>query len=201
MTDSSTHVSLLDRLRDRPDAQAWDDFVARYRELMLRVALRRGLPIHDAEDVVQSSLARLARVLPNFVYRPELGQFRGYLRTIVQNEIRRAAARRARVAQPVDDAHFEALPVEPELAAAWEEEWEHHLLRLAYREVRREMSDDAVALFEALLAGETPTEIAARTGASIDSVYKTKQRVQARLKRCIDQQREREEFRERRTNT
>jgi len=201
MPDSTTHVSLLDRLRDRPDAQAWEEFVARYRDLMLRVALRRGLAIHDAEDVVQSSLARLARALPNFVYRPEVGQFRGYLRTIVQNEIRRAAARRGRSGVPIDDGVLELMPVEPELAAAWEEEWEHHLLRLAYQCVRAEMSDKAVAVFEALLAGETPAQVAERTGTNLESVYKTKQRVQARLQRSIAEQRKREEFRERRTIT
>ena len=90
----STHRSLLERLRDGEDEQAWREFSERYRGLLLRYALRRGLPIHDAEDVVQASMLKLATRLEFFVYRPEVGTFRAYLGRVVENEIRRVRARR-----------------------------------------------------------------------------------------------------------
>jgi RNA polymerase sigma-70 factor (ECF subfamily) len=198
MPSSSTRPSLLDRLRDRRDDEAWREFAERYRDLLLRYALRRGLAIHDAEDVVQASLGRLARSLTCFEYRPELGTFRAYLLRVVENELRRAAERRrAGPAQiPLEEWDDHAAPPPPERDALWEEEWIQHHYRLALAKVRGAVTPQTSAVFQELMDGVAPLEIAARHGLGVDAVYKIKQRMRDRLQAAVDAQVRAEEFRE-----
>ena len=194
----STHKTLLDRLRDGEDDDAWREFSERYRDLLLRYALRRGLAIHDAEDVVQASMLRLSRSLKSFVYRPELGTFRGYLGRIVENEIRRAVGRRR--PSTID---FEAAPDLSPLAPdehgrLWHDAWTEHHFRLALATVREVVAPQTLRVFEALLDGSDPAAIAAAEGIEVANVYKIKQRMRDRLRDAVAEQLAREEFRERR---
>src|SRR5262245_17608345 len=109
----STHPSLLERLRDFSDHDAWREFDARYRELILRYCQRRGLQSADAEDIRQMAVMALARCLERFVYRPELGRFRDYLGRIVQNLIHHQGARKqGRHEQPLTDVTQLVAPVD-----------------------------------------------------------------------------------------
>lgn len=194
MSGSTTHISLLDRLRDRDDQDAWTEFVDRYRELLVRFSIRRGLPVHDAEDVAQASLLRLSQRLVHFEYKPEIGTFRSYLLRVVENELRRAKSRQ------------EALELEPlelpeatdQQAELWNEEWVDHHYRLATQSVANSVPAHWWRIFQALLEGATPAEIASKEGLSVDGVYKVKQRMRERLTAAVELQLAQEEFRERR---
>jgi RNA polymerase sigma factor (sigma-70 family) len=195
----STHRSLLDRLRLGEDEDAWREFSERYRELLLRYALRRGLAVHDAEDVVQSSMLRLSVRLRSFVYRPELGSFRAYLGRVVENEVRRARGRRA--PRPIDPDALEASDPrsDPGLERLWHEAWVEHHFRLALDAVRHSVSPLSLRVFEALLEGQDPGAVAARERTPVANVYKIKQRMRDRLREAVAEQLAREEFRERRS--
>ena len=59
MTDSpATRQSLLVRLRDPKDGQAWAEFVAIYSPLIDRLARAKGLQAADAADLAQEVFAR-----------------------------------------------------------------------------------------------------------------------------------------------
>ena len=85
--DAATPPTLLSRLRDLGDAQAWFEFEARYRGLVLVHCLRHGLQRADAEDVLQAVMLGLSRSMPKFQYRPQRGRFRSYLGKIVNRAI------------------------------------------------------------------------------------------------------------------
>ena len=51
------------RMRDHQDDEAWREFERRYRDLIVRYCLKRGLQRNDAEDVRQMVLLNLARQL------------------------------------------------------------------------------------------------------------------------------------------
>ncbi len=190
---------MLHRLRDQGDQAAWREFSARYGDLLLRFALRRGLQIHDAEDVVQATLARLARSLVRFVYRPELGTFRGYLRRVVEHELVRADARRRRgpACSPLAQDGDELPPAPSEHDALWEQEWVQHHYRLALDSVKQSVTPKTFAAFAQLLDGASPAHVAASQGLALDAVYKIKQRMRERLQVALDAQLRAEEFRER----
>src|SRR5688572_5678606 len=90
MADSSgeqTRPSLLFRLRDPRDQEAWDHFVRVYGPLVYGHARRRGLANEDAEDVTQKVFARVSEAIRKFEYQPERGKFRDWLGFIVRNEV------------------------------------------------------------------------------------------------------------------
>src|SRR3954469_2676729 len=91
---TSTHPSLLERLRDAGDAAAWREFDRRYGELIVRYARARGLQQADAEDVRQAVLLSLSRSMPRFEYSPARGRFRHYLGRVVRNAVSRWGSRR-----------------------------------------------------------------------------------------------------------
>jgi RNA polymerase sigma-70 factor (ECF subfamily) len=84
----STHISLLCDLRagGRQD-EAWAVFQARYRGVILGWCLRRGLTPESAEDLTQDVLLKLFQQLPHYSHDPSRGQFRGWLKAVVNNAL------------------------------------------------------------------------------------------------------------------
>ena len=197
----STRPSLMQRLRDPSDQRAWEEFDQRYRQLILRYCLRRGLQHNDAEDVRQVVLMSLARVLPAFDYRPEVGRFRDYLARVVRNAIARRFSRPSRLAAGLEPEELDALverdahaDASHESDVAWEQEWMHHHYRLALVGVRESFEERSVALFERLLAGESVQAVARDCELSEQAVHKVKQRIKKRLAELIRRQIHEEEF-------
>ncbi len=77
-----TRPSLLARVRDVRDADAWQTFVTLYAPLVYRYVRQRGLQDADAADLTQDVMSAVARSIRTFEYRPERGRFRDWLRTI-----------------------------------------------------------------------------------------------------------------------
>ena len=83
----TTSVSLLIRLRQPCDQDAWSRFVELYTPLIFYWGRRAGLTATDAGDLVQDVLVVLVRRLPTFEY--DCGKsFRGWLRTVTLNKFR-----------------------------------------------------------------------------------------------------------------
>ena len=80
-----TRYSLILRLRNRGDIEAWSEFVEVYHPLIHSLACRRGLQAVDADDVAQEVLSRVARSIDDWVPDPNRGSFRGWLATITRN--------------------------------------------------------------------------------------------------------------------
>ena len=84
----STHISLLCDLRaDGRRDEAWAVFHARYRDVILGWCLRRGLSPDGAEDLTQDVLLKLFQQLPQYHHDPARGQFRGWLKAVVNNTL------------------------------------------------------------------------------------------------------------------
>ena len=76
-----TPASLLERLRQPGQDQAWARFVDLYTPLLFYWARRLGCQESEAADLVQEVLLLLVRKLPGFTY-DQHKSFRGWLRTI-----------------------------------------------------------------------------------------------------------------------
>ena len=55
-----TRPSLILRVRDANDADAWNQFATLYRPVILRLARRKGIQAADAEDLAQQVLLSIA---------------------------------------------------------------------------------------------------------------------------------------------
>ena len=88
MTESNiTHPSLLVRIRNADDDQSWCEFVEIYSPLIYGFARKRGLQDADAVDLTQEVLRIVARSIGRLEYDRRRGSFRGWLFTIVRNEL------------------------------------------------------------------------------------------------------------------
>ena len=83
MNGPETRESLLASLNSPVADEAWREFAAVYRPLILRVALAKGLQHADAEDLTQEVLATVERSLGSF--DSSRGSFRSWLYQISRN--------------------------------------------------------------------------------------------------------------------
>lgn len=86
MQDPETRASLIASLNQPASEEAWAEFAAIYRPLIIRVATAKGLQHADAEDLAQETMAIVDRSIRSFDPNAA-GLFRGWLRTITRNLI------------------------------------------------------------------------------------------------------------------
>src|SRR5262245_15316991 len=83
----ATRASLLLRLRDPRDSDAWNQFVRLYAALVYGYARKHGLQDADAADLMQEVLRSVAGAAGRLEYDPERGTFRGWLYTVTRNKL------------------------------------------------------------------------------------------------------------------
>jgi RNA polymerase sigma-70 factor (ECF subfamily) len=180
----TTSVSLLDRLRQPGEQEAWERFVDLYTPLLFYWASRAGLSEPDAADLVQDVLLVLVQKLPEFSYDRQRS-FRGWLRTVTRNKWRDQRRRLAGEANR-DLVDLTQLPDHEDPEAFWETEYRQYLARRAMELMRAEFQPTTwKACWEVVVSGRPAGEVAAELGISIDSVYAAKSRVLRRLRQVL----------------
>ena len=172
----TTHVSLLERLREPCADEAWTKFVDLYTPLIYYWARRMGLSSHDTADLVQDVLTTLVRKMPEFSYDPNKS-FRAWLRTVTLNAWRQTARRGA---QNVRGQNGDvALIAAPDEGNAFEEtEYRRHLVGRALELMRSEFQSTTWnACWASIVEGKPADEIARELGISRNAVYLAKSRV------------------------
>jgi RNA polymerase sigma-70 factor (ECF subfamily) len=193
MADSmTTRPSLLARIKDMGDRQAWAEFVDIYAPLIYRFAQKQGLQDADAADLTQEVLGAVARSAPRLDYDPARGSFRGWLFRVVRNELHDFGAARRRHKPGSGDSDMKRVleeqpaPSEDE-AAAWERDYERQLFALACEQVRRDFQESTwQAFWLTAIRGKSGKEVAGVVGMTTAAVYLAKRRVIARLRQQID---------------
>lgn len=187
----ATRETLLLRLRpDAPQRElAWREFYEIYGAIIGGFARNMGVSTQDISDMVQDVLVGFFGASPTFVYNPDRGRFRGYLKTCTWRVIQRKLRGRLKLSgRSVEDISDDEQPVEE----AWNDCWEQEQLRRAMDEVRqRYMADPDTArtfkAFEMYAILEQPAEaIAERLQMSANSVHQAKSRVSKAIKAAFD---------------
>ena len=182
-----TRASLLVRLRETDDREAWTEFVQVYGPAVFGYARRRGLQEADAADLTQDVFRAVAGVMSRFDYQPARGSFRGWLFTIVQREWIRQHHRQRRlpITQDPHDFHDVGTP-SPDAAALWDASVERQLFAWALEQVRDLVSDTTYQAFCLTAIDDLPGDVvASRLGISRGAVYLARGRVLARMRELI----------------
>ncbi len=197
---SSTSTSLLSRIRNADDHEAWREFEIRYRELLLRFCRRRGMQYADADDIVQTVFINFSKSLAQFAYDPQRGRFRDYLYRSMRNAIGMHRRRSMGRFEALDTC-VEPCAESPDAAgdgvdlALWQEEWVAHHYRLAMGRIRGEFEQRNLEIFERIVQGESVADLARDFGLNEPAIYATRRRIRLRLQELIDEQvREEDQF-------
>src|SRR4051794_21662672 len=83
----STRLSLLVRIRNAQDQEAWHQLVGLYGPVVYGYARRRGLQEADAEDLTQEVLRGVAGAAPKLEAISRQGSFRKWLFTLAHHKL------------------------------------------------------------------------------------------------------------------
>jgi RNA polymerase sigma-70 factor (ECF subfamily) len=186
----STRASLLLRLRDAQDGDAWREFVDLYAPLVYGYARKQGLQDADAADLCQDVLRAVAGAVGRLEYDPRRGAFRNWLFTVVRRKLANWQAARAHRAQGSGDSATHQLlehwPAPQGMEADWDAEWERRLVAWACEQARRQVSDATwQAFWRTAVEGQPGKQVAADLGLTVAAVYHARSRILARLKELV----------------
>ncbi|HEV3117032.1 MAG TPA: sigma-70 family RNA polymerase sigma factor [Gemmataceae bacterium] len=187
----STRASLLLRLRDPKDHEAWVEFVTIYEPVTYRLLRRNGLQDADAREVMQELFLAVSRSIERWDPAKERGSFRGWLRRVARNLVISWMEQRARRVVAVGGSGLQALldmlpAADGPESAEFDRELRHALFRRAAEQVRGEVQEKTwQAFWETSIVGTSPTDAAKKLGMAVGAVRVAKCRVLARLKATI----------------
>ena len=186
----ATRPSLLVRIRDLKDEEAWRQFVGLYTPLVYRYARKRGLQDADAADLAQDVLRAVATGGIN--YDPQRGRFRAWLYGLARHKLCDFLAAQDRACRGTGDTPAQLrLAEEPAPAqetALWDLEYERRLFEWAAEQVRGEFRDQTwQAFWQTAVHGKQAKDTAEALGMTLGAVYIAKSRVLARLRKEIQQ--------------
>ena len=185
-----TRPSLLIRIRDARDAEAWQQFVGLYAPVIYGYLRKRGLQDADA-DLTQDALRTVAVSAGRLDYDPQRGKFRGWLFTLVHRKLLDFLASKGRRLQGTGDTGVHIrLAEEPAPPAGeeslWNEEYERQLLARAIDQVRGDFHEQTwQAFWLTAMEGKKAKEAAEQLGLSVTAVYMAKSRVTTELKKLV----------------
>ena len=183
---TTTSTSLLIRLRESTDREAWSRFVKLYGPLIYKWARRTGLQPEDASDLVQDVMALLVRKLPDFQY-DKSRSFRGWLKTVTINKWRETCRRRSLPMSDATASGLARLPDPQDDNDFWEQEYRQYVVARAVELMQHEFQPATwQACRRYVLDGASPDELAREYNLSVWTIYSAKSRLLKRLREELD---------------
>lgn len=175
-----TSISLLDRVRQLGDQEAWARFVHLYTPLLFLWARRLKLDADAAEELVQEVFSTLVNKLPEFQYDPSR-RFRGWLWTVAVNKFRER--RRQNNLVSIGPLHSGLVDDGDAVAEFTEAEYRQFISERALQLMQQDFEPSTWRAFlEHVTLGRTAADVAAELGMSVGAVYAAKTRILARLR-------------------
>ena len=197
--DPTTRRSLLSRLKNLGDQKSWNDFYETYQALIHKMAVRRGLDYHEAEDVVQETVISIAEKMSNTVKPYEYNgnvTFKGFLRSITYYRIvdqfrKRPSERRAGDLAQDGAADIELIerfadPATEGEDPIWKAEWNGYLIKAALEKLKgRATTDDLRIFYLYVIRGQAPKMVAQNRSVPIEQVYQVKHWLSPMFKEAV----------------
>lgn len=186
-----TRNSLIARLPNADDAQAWGQFTEIYQPLVFRLALSKGFQDSDAREIVQEVMIAVSQAVNRFEPDPQRGRFRDWLFRIARNLMIKFLTRRKY--QPlgnggsnISELLSQQVEVAPAESAFFDLEYRREVFRWAAQEVSKQMKPANWRAFwltsvENLSAAQAAEEL----GMSVGAVYVARSRALSRLRKKV----------------
>lgn len=193
-----TRNSLILRLPDQRDIEAWDQFVAIYDPLIYRLARSKGFQDADAQEIVQEVMVAVARAVDRWEPDPKLGRFRDWLFRIARNLMIKFMTRKKH--RPIgsgDSVVADLLDQQVDPASAKLAEEEAAEFDLAYRRETFRWAAEKVsgqvtpstwqAFWKTSVEGRSAADVAKELQLTVGAVHIARSRVRGRLRQAVQQ--------------
>jgi RNA polymerase sigma-70 factor (ECF subfamily) len=188
-----TSPSLLVRLRDDGDREAWSYFVEVYGPLVHGFLRGQGMQDADVLDVTQDVLLSVAASIHRFEHRGDrCGSFRSWLFTIVRARASDHWRRQQRHPQGSGDSLAQQLLSQlpsdkQDLEARWNHEYLQGLFHVAATRVKGDFQESTWQAFWRTTVDQEPLRTVAKDlGISLAGVSMAKRRVLQRIQQQIE---------------
>lgn len=196
MWEPETRQSLLLRLRDPQDQQAWTQFMAIYEPLVLRMLKQRGLQEADARDVCQQVVLAMTQAVHLWQPDGREASFRRWLfgiaRKLALKFIERGATSNGPMRRGAGGSDmFELLKNLPEpddrSIAEFDDEYRTELFDWAIDRIRNEFRESTwQAFWRTCVLNEPIADVAGSLGMTAGNVYVARTRIIARLRQVVE---------------
>lgn len=189
---NETSLSLLNRVCQKSDSEAWDRLVELYAPLLKRWAGRYDVQDSDADDLVQEVLVAVSKDVGDFDHNGRTGAFRSWLRTILVHRLRNFWRGRGRRPQATGTSqmHRQLDQLEDrnsQLSTLWNRQHDHHVAQQLLMATEAAFAPKTwQAFLKVTLEGEPAEKVAADLGMSLNAVFIAKSRVLSRLRQQAD---------------
>ena len=201
-----TSLSLLNRLRRSPESESWDRLVKLYAPLIRAWLRKYDVQDSDADDLVQEVLLAVSKDLRKFEHGGQPGAFRGWLKAILVNRLRKfwrgrdrrawlkgilvnrlrnfwRARDRRRESPDIDERLAKLENPTSELSQLWNEEHDQYVLRQLLKMAKPHFAPNTWTAFSRVtLMGDKPREVASDMQISLNAVVTAKYRVLSKLR-------------------
>ena len=187
----STRASLLLRLRDSQDHEAWVEFVSLYEPVTYRLLRRHGLQDADAREVMQELFLAVSRSIDRWDPAKERGSFRGWLRRVARNLVINWLKQRDRRAIAIGGPDLQGLlDLLPAAADPETVEFDQALRRALFQRAAEQVQAEVQpmtwqAFWETGIIGSLPVDAAKKLGMTVGAIRVAKCRVLARLQAAV----------------
>ena len=188
-----TRSSLIARLADVGDDDAWREFTSLYEPFIYRQARRYGLQYADARELVQEVLIAVSRALNRFTLDQKRGRFRTWLYAIGRNVSFRYLERSRPADRASGDSRIRAAIAEtPDPRSIAPRELDAELKRHAFLWVARDIRGEFEAktwraFWDTAVENHSIRRTASELDMSVGAVYIARSRVMARLRTRIQE--------------
>lgn len=187
-TAGTTDSSFLRQVQSGNE-DAWQQFYARYSEMIRKIGVRRQLSPADCQDLHSEVMTIFWRKMDSYIYDRCRGSFRGYLSGLAESAVGRFFRR-----GPGEPASEESADYPPEIDRLYMDEWRDFLLQKAIGDLKQVIDTETYQVFLMSVIQNRPIrDIAAVTRKTPNNIYVIRFRCLRKLRQLVQAYRQREE--------
>jgi len=179
----NTRYSLIDRIKESNDHQAWDDFVHHYRPFIYFMLNQMEINYSERDDLVQEILLKLHGNMVQ--YAKQQARFRSWLGTVIRNTAIKYLAKMKTRDKHSTEIRNSLKALESYSSSDFEmtiqQEWEQYLVEQAMERLRSVFDENVMGCFEMTLDNVPVEEIAERLQVKVKTVYMIRTRMKTRM--------------------
>ncbi|WP_437206771.1 RNA polymerase sigma factor [Planctomicrobium sp. SH664] len=185
-----THPSLIVRLSDAQNHDAWCAFISAYEVFLRQFCLRLGVPRQQLPDATQQILLTVLKSVADWKSDGQPESFRRWLQRLARNVVIKFMVQERRHPQGTGGSGEIAVtePSDPRALADAERSYDEELIHWAAAQVRHEFHPSSWEAFWRTAIEQVPVvSVASDLGISPGAIYMARSRIVARIRSRISE--------------